>query len=104
MSAAHHILGGDAEHESEAHAAPEPDPVAAYQHFRHTLSHLKHGALHRQLGVPISKKIPHEMLEKAAKSSDALLAHRARLALTLEGFTHGHEGAHEKEFGLHDAS
>jgi len=44
---------------------------------------IKHpGALHKQLGVPMSKKIPSKTLQKAAKASGTL-GRRARLAETL---------------------
>lgn len=49
---------------------------------------IKHrGALHRQLGVPEGKTIPRKRLEELSKG-DGLLAKRARLALTLRGFSH----------------
>jgi len=44
------------------------------------------GALHRELGVPMGKKIPAKKLEKATHSSNPTLAKRARLAKTLRGF------------------
>jgi hypothetical protein len=44
-----------------------------------------HGALHKQLGIPTSQKIPHSTLEKAAQAN-GLLGQRARLALTLSHF------------------
>jgi hypothetical protein len=43
------------------------------------------GALHRDLGVPEGKKIPVDLIEKAAKRKDKV-GSRARLALTLRGF------------------
>lgn len=47
---------------------------------------IKHpGALHRELGVPMGKKIPKKKLAKAAKSSNPKLAKRAVLARTLSG-------------------
>lgn len=45
----------------------------------------KPGALHRQLGVPMDKKIPAKKLAKAAKAPGKL-GQRARLAETLKGF------------------
>lgn len=42
------------------------------------------GALHRQLGIPGSQKIPHSTLLTAAKAKGKL-GERARLAITLEG-------------------
>jgi len=48
--------------------------------------HMKKGALHKQLGVPMGQKIPEAKLEKAEHSSNKLLAKRANLAETLKGF------------------
>jgi hypothetical protein len=45
----------------------------------------KKGALHKQLGVPQSKKIPAGKLAKAAKAGGKL-GKRARLAKTLKSF------------------
>lgn len=46
-------------------------------------SAIKHpGALHKQMGVPMGKKIPHSRLEAAAQRGGKEGA-RARLALTL---------------------
>lgn len=42
------------------------------------------GALHREMGVPLGKKIPAKRLAKAAKAKGAL-GKRARLAVTLKG-------------------
>ena len=44
----------------------------------------KKGALHRQLGIPLGKKIPASMLRAAAKKKGKL-GRRARLAITLKG-------------------
>jgi hypothetical protein len=47
---------------------------------------VKHpGALHREMGVPMDKKIPAKKLAKAAKAPGKL-GQRARLAETLKGF------------------
>lgn len=46
------------------------------------------GLLHKELHVPMGKRIPEAKLEKAAKGSGAL-ARRARLAETARGFDHG---------------
>lgn len=49
---------------------------------------IKHpGALHKELGVPMGKKIPQSKLSKAAKAGGKL-GKRARLAETLKGFHH----------------
>ena len=45
----------------------------------------KPGALHKELGVPMSKKIPPKKLAAAAKKPGKL-GKRARLAETLKGF------------------
>lgn len=48
---------------------------------------IKHkGALHKQLGIPQSKSIPHSVLTKAAQAK-GLLGQRARLAITLSHFS-----------------
>ena len=49
--------------------------------------HMKAGALHRQMGVPMSKNIPVKKLDVASGKS-GLLGERARLALRLKGFNH----------------
>ena len=41
------------------------------------------GALHRELGIPQSKKIPKSKIKKAEHSKNPILAKRARLADTL---------------------
>lgn len=46
---------------------------------------MKKGALHKQLGVPMDKKIPAKKINKASKSSNPKLAKRAILARTLRG-------------------
>lgn len=43
------------------------------------------GALHKELGVPMGKKIPEKKIAKAEKSSNPMLAKRAKLAKTLSG-------------------
>jgi hypothetical protein len=49
---------------------------------------VKHpGALHRDLGVPMGKKIPEAKLEKA-EHAKGKLGKRARLAETFKGFKH----------------
>jgi hypothetical protein len=47
------------------------------------------GELHRELGVPVGKKIPMAKLRAATRSHDPHLAKRARLAITLRGLGHG---------------
>jgi hypothetical protein len=49
---------------------------------------IKHkGALHKQLGVPQGKKIPHSTLVSASQQP-GLLGQRARLAITLSRMGH----------------
>jgi hypothetical protein len=50
---------------------------------------LRKGALHRALHIPEGQKIPRSRLEEAAKSSNKLLAKRARLALSMRGWKKG---------------
>jgi len=45
--------------------------------------HMKKGALHKEMGVPMGKKIPSKKLAKASKASGKL-GKRARLAETLK--------------------
>ena len=47
--------------------------------------HMKKGALHKELGVPMGKKIPEKKLEKATHSKNPKEAKRANLAKTLSG-------------------
>lgn len=49
--------------------------------------HLKKGALHHELGIPMGQKIPLAMLQAAAKKKGKLGA-RARLALTFHKMNH----------------
>ena len=47
--------------------------------------HPKKGALHRELGIPMGRKIPTETLEKATHAKSSLLRKRANLALRYRG-------------------
>jgi hypothetical protein len=47
---------------------------------------LKKGALHRQLGIPMGKKIPAGKLEAASHSGNPTLRRRANLAKTFRSF------------------
>ena len=49
--------------------------------------HMKKGALHKELGVPVGKKIPKSKL-KAAAGKGGKLGKRARLAETLGKLRH----------------
>lgn len=53
------------------------------------MHHLRHGGLHRALGVPEDKDIPADKLEAAKNSSNEHVAHMANMAKTMEGFSHG---------------
>ena len=53
----------------------------------------KPGALHRDLHVPEGQKIPEAKLEKATRSENPKIRHRAELAETLKGMHHGGEKA-----------
>ena len=44
--------------------------------------HLRKGALHRQLGIPVGERIPVSLLHEV-EHEPGKLGHRARLALTL---------------------
>jgi hypothetical protein len=44
--------------------------------------HIRKGALHRQLGIPVGEKIPVSLLHEV-EHEPGKLGHRARLALTL---------------------
>lgn len=46
---------------------------------------IKKGALHKELGVPVGKKIPEKKLKKAEHSKNPLERKRAVLAETLKG-------------------
>jgi hypothetical protein len=50
------------------------------------LKHHRKGSLHRQLGVPLNKKIPLKLLNRATHSNNLLLKRRAILAKTLRNF------------------
>jgi hypothetical protein len=61
-------------------------------HFIRTA--IKHsGALHRQLGIPPTQKIPLKTLQAASKKG-GVLAKRANLAITLRSF---HEASSAKK-------
>jgi hypothetical protein len=47
---------------------------------------LKKGALHRELGVPSSQKIPESKLDAASHSDNPTLRRRANLAKTFRSF------------------
>ena len=51
---------------------------------------LHKGGLHRALGVPEGQKIPAERVEAATHSSNEHVAHMARFAQTMGGFSHHH--------------
>jgi hypothetical protein len=50
--------------------------------------HLKKGALHKALGVPIGKPIPASKLAGALRSSNAHISHMAQFAKNAKRFKH----------------
>ena len=54
----------------------------------HAIHGLRHGRLHRVLGIPEDQSIPEDRLHAAANSKNPSTAHMARFALTLKGFKH----------------
>lgn len=50
------------------------------------IHHLRHGGLHRALGVPTDEKIPAAKIETATHSDNPHVAHMANFAQTLKGF------------------
>ncbi len=47
--------------------------------------HMKKGALHKELHVPLGEKIPAKKMAKAAKSSNPRMRKQVNLARTLSG-------------------
>lgn len=57
--------------------------------------HLKKGALHRQLNVPLAEPIPEKKLQSAAAGKQGPLAEkRAHTAQMLKGLAKGHKSGH----------
>jgi hypothetical protein len=52
------------------------------------IHHLRHGGLHKALGVPMSEKIPKEKIDAATGSDNKHIQHMANLAKTMAGFKH----------------
>lgn len=52
------------------------------------LHHLRHGGLHKALGVPEDKTIPEAKIESASHSDNGHLAHMANFAKTMSHFKH----------------
>jgi len=52
------------------------------------LSHLNKGGLHRALGVPEGKTIPHDKLESAKNSDNPHTRKMAQFAETMNGWHH----------------
>lgn len=50
------------------------------------IHHLRHGGLHRALGVPESDKIPASKIESGTHSENKHIAAMSRFAQTLKGF------------------
>lgn len=51
-------------------------------------SHIKKGALHKQLGIPAKNKIPTSTLRQKAKSSNETTRKRAQFALNAKKWNH----------------
>lgn len=52
------------------------------------LHHLRHGGLHRALGVSEDETIPKSKIEAATHSDNAHVAHMANMAQTMSHFKH----------------
>jgi hypothetical protein len=50
------------------------------------MHHLRHGGLHRALGVPESETIPKDKIEAATHSKNEHVMHMANMAQTMAGF------------------
>jgi hypothetical protein len=50
------------------------------------MHHLRHGGLHRALGVPESETIPKDKIEAATHSNNEHVMHMANMAQTMAGF------------------
>lgn len=50
------------------------------------MHHLRHGGLHRALGVPENQTIPAAKVEAATHSKNAHIMHMANMAKTMKGF------------------
>jgi hypothetical protein len=46
------------------------------------------GGLHKNLGIPMGKKIPQKKILKAEHSKNPTIRKEANLAMTLKGFNH----------------
>ena len=60
------------------------DNVSLYR----ALHHLRHGGLHRALGVPEDEKIPAAKISSARNSKNSHIAHMANFAHVMGGFKH----------------
>lgn len=65
--------------------ADKPHNVSLYR----AMHHLRHGGLHRALGVPEDETIPQAKIESAKNSDNPHVQHMANMAATMEGFHHG---------------
>lgn len=54
----------------------------------HAIHGLRHGRLHRVLGISEDQTIPEDRLRAAANSKNESTARMANFALTLKGFKH----------------
>lgn len=52
------------------------------------IHHMRHGGLHRALGVPEGTKIPESKLKEASHSDNPHIQHMLSFAKTLKSFKH----------------
>ena len=52
------------------------------------IHHLRHGGLHKALGIPEDKTIPESRIEAAKHSNNAHISHMANFAATMSHFKH----------------
>ena len=52
------------------------------------IHHLRHGGLHKALGVPEDENIPADKMEAAKHSKNAHVMHMANMAETMKHFKH----------------
>ena len=53
------------------------------------IHHLRHGGLHKALGVPEDENIPADKMEAAKHSTNEHVMHMANMAATMKGFKKG---------------
>jgi len=68
----------------QEHKMAEKHNVSLYR----AMHHLRHGGLHKALGVPQGQSIPAEKMEHAKNSSNEHVRHMANFAATMSHFKH----------------